>query len=1093
MTEGPTRKKRRSRRRRVVIWGCGCGMGAVLLVALLLGGGIWYAMGRSVSAPDWLRSAIEARLAEALPGTEVDFGDLRLRLQPDWLARIALTDVELRSTDGTPMLTLGLLEAGLAPTKLLQGEYELRVARVSGVQLTARRDAEGRLTMGFDELFGSGAPAPDIPTIMAQIDKLAADPRLSGLRALEADALTLRYEDARAGRAWTADGGRIGLRRDGAALALSGDVALLGRGDVPATLSFNAESPIGSGSASFGVTLNSLDAQDIATQAPALAWLNGLRAPISGSLRGSLTGASDLGEMSATLQIGAGVLQPRADTQPIPFEEARTYFSFDPATATLSFDEISVKSAIGTMVSDGRAVLEGLSQGMPDAMVGQFRFSRLEADPEGFFEDKLKLSGAETDWRLSFNPFRFELGRLRVTDPALPLRASGTLSAEEGGWHMALDAELDRLTPETLLAYWPPSAGEKARDWVEKNIYAGTFHDVKAALRLEPGGRLVPYLQSRFTGVELTYSRTLPRLYEGVGQLTFLRNRLTVALDSGEARPRQGGVLQGKGSSFVIPDLTERPMMGEVNVHATGSLEATLSFLDEPPLEVMKKANKPVALGTGEVAADVRIVTPLKHGVQREEITVIADGTVTGVESAEIVPGKVLSADELYVAVDDTGVSVGGKGDLSGAPFDGTWTQSFTPGAPGKVEGEVVLSEAVSQALGIGLPKGTFSGEGRGRVDITLAHGQPPQLVLTSDMAGLGVSLPQLGWRLSQAGTGSLDLEATLGAPVSVEKLALKAPGLTAQGSVALNADGTLRRLSLPVLRAGGWLDGTAVLTGRGRNAAPAMRITGNALDMRGAPLGAAGGSGGGGGPVEVAVNRLQVTDKIAIGNFQGKFSTARGINGTFTGAVGGRAPIQGDVVPQNGGTAIRIRARDAGDVLKGAGVMQNIEDGTFDLTLVPVQGKSGEYDGALKIEGTRMQKNPAVVQLLDGISVVGIIDQLNGPGIFFSEVEARFRMTPQQIILTRSSATGPSMGISMDGYANLATGMMDMQGVLSPIYVINGIGQLFSRKGEGLIGFNFNLRGPVADPAVSVNPLSVFTPGMFRDIFRRPPPQVSQ
>ncbi len=1092
MTASPTQKKRRSRRRRVVIWGCGCGLGALLLVALMIGGGIWYAMGRSVSAPDWLRSTIEARIAEALPGTEVDFGDLRLRLQPDGLARVALTDVELRGTDGTPMLSLGLLEAGLAPTKLLRGEYELRVARVSGVQLTARRDAEGRLTMGFDELFGSGAAAPDIPTLMAQIDRLAADPRLTGLRSVEADALTLRYEDARAGRAWTVDGGRIGLRRAGGALALSGDVALLGRGDVPATLSFNAESPIGSGSASFGVSLGSLDAQDIASQGPALAWLNGLRAPISGALRGAITGAGDLGELSATLQIGSGVLQPRADTQPIPFEEARTYFSFNPASATLTFDEISVKSAIGTVVSDGRAVLEGLSRGMPDAMVGQFRFSRLEADPEGFFEDKLRLAGAETDWRLSFDPFRFELGRLRVTDPALPLRASGTLAAEEGGWRFALDAQLDTLSPETLLDYWPPSAGDKARDWVEKNIYAGTFHDVKAALRLEPGGRLVPYLQSRFTGVELTYSRTLPRLYEGVGQLTFLRNRLAVTLDSGEVRPGQGGVLQGKGSSFVIPDLTERPMTGEVMVRATGSLEAALSYLDAKPLEVMKKANKPVALGSGEVAADVRIVTPLKKGIQREEITVIADGTVTGVESAEIVPGKVLTADKLLVAVDDTGVSVSGQGDLSGVPFDGAWTQSFTPDTPGRVEGEVVLSEAVSQALGIGLPKGTFSGEGRGRVDITLAHGQPPRLELTSDMAGLGVSLPQLGWRLSQGGTGSLKVGATLGSPVAVDTLALSAPGLTAQGSVSLNADGTLGRLSLPVLRAGGWLDGEAVLTGRGRNAAPAMRIVGNALDMRGLPLGGASGSGSG-GPIEVAVNRLQVTDKIAISNFQGQFDTRRGINGTFTGAVGGRAPVRGDVVPQNGGTAIRIRARDAGDVLKGAGVMKNIQDGTFDLTLVPVKGKSGEYDGLLKIGGTRMQKNPAVVQLLDGISVVGIIDQLNGPGIFFSEVEARFRMTPQQIILTRSSAIGPSMGISMDGYANLATGMMDMQGVLSPIYVINGIGQLFSRKGEGLIGFNFNLRGPVADPGVSVNPLSVFTPGMFRDIFRRPPPQVSQ
>jgi hypothetical protein len=67
------------------------------------------------------------------------------------------------------------------------------------------------------------------------------------------------------------------------------------------------------------------------------------------------------------------------------------------------------------------------------------------------------------------------------------------------------------------------------------------------------------------------------------------------------------------------------------------------------------------------------------------------------------------------------------------------------------------------------------------------------------------------------------------------------------------------------------------------------------------------------------------------------------------------------------------------------------------------------------------------------------------------------------------------------------------MQGVLSPIYILNGIGSLFTRRGEGLIGFNFNLTGPASNPTVAVNPLSVFTPGMFREIFRRPPPQPSQ
>ncbi len=62
---------------------------------------------------------------------------------------------------------------------------------------------------------------------------------------------------------------------------------------------------------------------------------------------------------------------------------------------------------------------------------------------------------------------------------------------------------------------------------------------------------------------------------------------------------------------------------------------------------------------------------------------------------------------------------------------------------------------------------------------------------------------------------------------------------------------------------------------------------------------------------------------------------------------------------------------------------------------------------------------------------------------------------------------------------------------MLSPIYFLNGIGSIFTRKGEGLIGFNFNLTGPASQPNVSVNPLSALTPGMFREIFRRPAPAV--
>ena len=117
----------------------------------------------------------------------------------------------------------------------------------------------------------------------------------------------------------------------------------------------------------------------------------------------------------------------------------------------------------------------------------------------------------------------------------------------------------------------------------------------------------------------------------------------------------------------------------------------------------------------------------------------------------------------------------------------------------------------------------------------------------------------------------------------------------------------------------------------------------------------------------------------------------------------------------------------------------------------------------------------------------------MDGQGLAFDKVDARFRLTPSQIIVSEASAVGPGLGISVDGIYTLANKELDLQGVVSPFYLVNSIGSFLTRKGEGLIGFNYNITGSSDAPQVSVNPLSVFTPGMFREIFRRPAPDISQ
>ena len=1051
--------------------------------------------GRVVEAPGWLRERIEARLEKAVPGLAVSFGRVGLRLERTGRVRVILRDVALGTAAGAPVAALSDIEAGLAPLPLLRGRPSLRDAQVSGAFLTLARDSRGRLGLAIGDAFDPGTPVPDLPRLVDALDRLFADPRLAGLDRLEADALTIRYEDRRAGRGWTADGGRLRLTRADGTLDLAGDVALLGGGDRAATIEVNAESAIGSSAVDLGVILDGLPARDIATQSPALAFLEALEAPISGALRTAMDEGGALGPLNATLQIGAGVLQPNPATRAIPFDGARTYFSYAPETDTLSFDEISVQAPEAEIAATGRMRLEGVEAGWPDALSGQLRLSRLRLPESGLLARALSLHRAEMDFRLSLRPFRFTLGRLTVQDPALPLRARGTLLARRDGWQLSFGGSLERTDKAQVLSFWPEALVPRTRNFVRERVLDATLSDIAFALHAEPGRPARRYLDFAFSDAMVRPNDRLPAITGAGGRVVLHEDRLALRMAQGGTDPGTGGRIDLAGSAFTLPDLRQRPATGRIALQARGSLTAALAYIDNPAWRVLERAGRDASMATGRAEVTGTVALPLKKDLGLPDIALDLVGRLRDVESDTLAGGRRLVAPSLALAADNTAVTLAGDATLSGVPVEARWTQPMQ-GGQGRVTASMRLSPASLDAFGLSLPPGTLSGSGTGRLTLDLQR-MGAGFVLESDLAGIGLSLPQVGWRLAEAATGRFRLVGRLGQPVEIESVSLTGPGLEARGTMRLAAGGGLDLLRLDRLRVGDWLDVAARLRGRGAGAAPAVEIAGGTVDLRGAPAGVGGGGAGdpaAGTPLEIALDRLQITDAIALERLRGRFSaTSAGLDGRLTGRLGGDAPVQARVAPQGGRTAIRITGEDAGEILEAVGLFGNVRNGTFRLDLAPVAGRAGSFDGDLRVEGARLRDAPAAASLLDAVSVVGLIDQLNGPGIFFQEVEARFRLTPSQVILTRSSAVGPSMGISMDGYYDLATRRMDMQGVLSPVYFLNSVGRVFARKGEGLIGFNFNLRGPARDPEVSVNPLSVFTPGMFRDIFRRAPPEVSQ
>jgi len=1084
--EGPTR--RRSRRRAGI-----ASVAVLVLLAALATGAAVYFTGRPIPAPLWVQERIETRIASALPQARVEFGAMEFVVDEGWRPRVRLQDIFVTTREGDEIVSFNEFKASLSMRSLLRGVAQPREIALSGVVANLRRGADGRVSLSA----GAGIAPPEreaatLPQLIGQIDNVLAAPALSALRSVELRALTLRFEDARAGRAWTGDGGRLRLSRSGEQVDLSADLAVLSGGAGVATLTANYSSRIGQNAATFGVTFDGIDARDIAAQGPAFSWLEVLRANISGAVRSGIDSAGRFAPINASLQIGKGVLQPNPQTKPIPFDGARSYFSYDPARQLLRFDEMSLNSPWVSGNITGTSQLGDVTGGIPGEMVGQFSLRDLRANPAEVYAEPVALDQADIDFELSLDPFRLKLGRLEINDQGRSLRLDGALVAEPEGWNLLLDGRMDRLSPERLLALWPEGVKPKTRKWLDENLHAGRMRNLDLALRMAPGLAPQTYVAFDYAGAEVRFLKTLPHITDGSGHMSLLDNRLVVTVDEGEVIAPQGGAVTLDGSSFIIPDVrVKNGSPSVIRLSTRSTLTAALSLLNQPPMRVMDKAGLPVTLADGEAVLKGTLALPLKKGGKPEDVRYHFAGDLLSLSTDTLVKERSLQASRLAITASNDRITIGGEGRIDGVAFDGEWSQAIGPGSDeSRLTGQVALTPAGLEAFGIALPPGSIRGSGTGQIALDLKKGQAPRFSLQSNLAGVGISVPQLSWSKAPGTKGELRLAGRLGETPNVDAFQLTAPGLSLAGSIDLKPGGALDRVRIDRLRRGDWLDIPLQLIGRGQGNPVQVVLGGGTLDMRRAEFGGAGGQPG--PPMRVALDRLQITDTIYLTNLAGTFDTAKGMDGSFTARLNGGTPVQGRVLPQGGRSAVRVVSDDAGGILRSAGLVKQVVGGNLSLTLLPV-GSGGAFDGQLEVNNVAIQDAPGIAALVNAISVVGLINELNGDGIYFDDVEAKFRLTPNRLTLTEASAVGASLGLSMDGVYALDSGLIDMQGVISPVYMFNGIGSLFTRKGEGLIGFNYRLTGAAKEPNVSVNPLSALTPGMFRELFRRPPPTVPQ
>ena len=1098
----PPPKLPRRRRGRIGLW-------LLLSLALIVaasGFGVMALTGRPILLPGWAVERIEARINLAVSGPEgspagtLKLGAVELLVDDGFVPRVRLRGVEIRS-GGAPVALLPELRASFWPKPLLRGRLEPRSLRISGAQVMLRRTPDGALDLAFMQGAAAGSRRiTSLPEGLEALEAVFALPALAGIARIEAESLGIIFDDQRAGQRWIVSNGRLSLTQDIAELSIGLSFEVGGEGAEPASAQLSLTSSKTGPEASFGATVNRVRAGDLAAQAPALAWLAVLDAPISGAFRSGVDAQGRVGQMDGTLEIGTGALRPVEGVRPVVFEGAKLYFGYDPDEAVIEFREVTVESAALRARGSARAWLQGMETGFPTGLVAQVALSDLRADPLGLFETPIAFQSGAMDLKLTLEPFRLSVGQFVLVDEiGRRIAAEGTASADAEGWDLALDVVLDAVAHDRLIALWPLALVPRTREWIAENVTTGELFDLRAAVRLQPGTEPRMSLAYEFRGAEVRVLKTLPPVQDGSGYATIEGNIHTLVVDRGHVVAPNGEPVDMAGSVMTVPDIEQKPAPVEIVLRTSSTIRAALSLLDEPPFRIMQRAGRGIDIAEGRARAEARLKLTLAPRVRPEDVDYSVVAELTEVRSDRVVPGREVLSNALDLRADRQGMTLSGPGTISGVPFRMAWRQEFGPAQQGRsrLEGTVELSLRFLKAFGIGLPEGMVRGEGIGDITIDLAPDTPPAFRLRSDLNRVALSIPEIGWSKAAAQTGSLDVSGRLGTPPAVDALRVSAPGLTASGSVALQAGGTLEAVRLPQVQVGGWFDGGVELRGRGAGRAPAVVVTGGNADLRRAEFGSGGGGGGGGDspPIEVALDRLTVSETLSLQRLRGEFSSQGGFSGRFTGLVNGAAEVSGTVAPTRGSgrTGVRLQSQDAGAVFRATGIFSRARGGVMDLVLTPRGSGKGSYDGSVAVRDLRVQDAPVLAELLSAVSVIGLLEQMGGEGLLFNTVDARFTLSPDRVEIVESAAMGASLGVSMAGAYGLKSGRMELRGVVSPIYMVNALGQIVSRRGEGLFGFNYTISGTAKAPAVSVNPLSILTPGIFREIFRSDPPRVTQ
>lgn len=708
--------------------------------------------------------------------------------------------------------------------------------------------------------------------------------------------------------------------------------------------------------------------------------------------------------------------------------------------------------------------------------------------------------------QLSDNGKNIAISKLSADVDGMLLDGAATLDRTEG---LAIKADVTgrNISTRNLPMLWPPGLSPMSREWVIDNIAEGMVPSARAMIDIAPGDLEAPALPRDAINALISLENGVIRYLPDHPPVTHVNGTIHIDGVSLDADIQSAHAMKNTRLStggVRIDDLNAD------NPHIVVQFDATAPATDAVSILKLPRLNHAARLGLrddaqGSVSARAQLgfnfFSPRDDAGNPLEPDVDYNVALTFADIAQ--PGFMQKFDLSDVSgsllVKNGSLEFKGKGGVNGAQAQSADIKYlFAPEDGFDTFIGVEALAPVASFKRFGYPEFAFlQGTAAIKAEVKLGDAQEWSHAAI-DLTQVAVGQNALGWQkqAQQPATLTITAEKKDGSLV-IPEFSLKGENASISGALALDANASdVRTVALKSSRLG--KTRLSQLDYEKKDGVHTINIQGETLDLTGYMQDEGEGFSFQDFPavaLKMNVNHIFLTESAPLEAVKGELScnAERCTQANIAGKAAGKDFHLKIMKNPKGRRQFSLHAEDAAQFLKAIDVYAGMEGGVLSISgnYDDSRMQQGKLTGKLVIADYTLKDAPILANILSLASLTGFFDTLQGKGISFRKMVAPFTLQGDVITLKDAKTYGPAMGLMADGTITMPETSLDINGTLVPSYTLNNVvgkvpilGDILTGGGQGVFAARFSVKGTENEPNVTVNPLSMLTPGFLRNMF---------